>query len=202
MASCTTCNKLVLWRSTLHLQLLHGGVHSNIEQPISASDFVEYISLKPLDSFSPVKVLWNCLDMKLCNIMVICPLAPYGHSHGPETSNLVPAGSWFCRVNISEVLDSVLHSKVFRIVLTCSCAMLWPLAHLTHMGLRMDKNTYLWKHWMDFLHSKFYGIVLICSCAASWSFAHLPHMGSPMVTNLTNMGFSIDWHVGGVWGLF
>ena len=37
------------------------------------SDFAEPISLKPLDGFIPFRVLWNCLDLQLCNIMVIWP---------------------------------------------------------------------------------------------------------------------------------
>ena len=36
-------------------------------------DFAETISLKPLDGFIPFEVLWNCLDLSLCNIMVIWP---------------------------------------------------------------------------------------------------------------------------------
>ena len=34
-------------------------------------DFVELISLKPLDGFIPFEVLWNCLDLQLCNVMLI-----------------------------------------------------------------------------------------------------------------------------------
>ena len=40
-------------------------------------DFTEHISLKPLGRFSPFEVLRNCLDLKLCNVKVICPFAPY-----------------------------------------------------------------------------------------------------------------------------
>ena len=36
-------------------------------------DFAEPISLKPLDGFIPFEVLWNCLDLQLCKIMVIWP---------------------------------------------------------------------------------------------------------------------------------
>ena len=42
------------------------------------TDFAECISLKLLEGFSLFEVLWNCQDLKLCNIMVICPFAPYG----------------------------------------------------------------------------------------------------------------------------
>ena len=34
-----------------------------------------YVYLKPMDRFSAFKVLWNCLDLKLCNAMVMCPFA-------------------------------------------------------------------------------------------------------------------------------
>ena len=36
-------------------------------------DFAEPIYLKPLDGFIPFEVLWNCLDLYLCNIRVIWP---------------------------------------------------------------------------------------------------------------------------------
>ena len=36
-------------------------------------DFAEPISLKPLDGLIPFEVLWNCLELQLCNIMVIWP---------------------------------------------------------------------------------------------------------------------------------
>ena len=48
-------------------------------------DFVECISLKSLDGFSLFEVLWNCPDLKLHIVMVICPFAPYGFAHGSET---------------------------------------------------------------------------------------------------------------------
>ena len=32
-------------------------------------------------SDSPFKVLWNCLKLKLCSIIVICQFAPYGLRH-------------------------------------------------------------------------------------------------------------------------
>ena len=40
--------------------------------------------LKPLDGFFPFKVLRNCLDLKLCNVMVICTFAPYELAHGAK----------------------------------------------------------------------------------------------------------------------
>ena len=58
------------------------------------SDFMERTSLKPLNGFSLFKVLWNCLDLKLCNIMVICPiwyqinvLRPYFQKFRPEQNS-------------------------------------------------------------------------------------------------------------------
>ena len=50
-------------------------------------NFVECISLKLLDRFSPFRILWNCLDLKLCNAMAICSFVPYmsmpmGQKHG------------------------------------------------------------------------------------------------------------------------
>ena len=41
-------------------------------------------SLTLLHGFSQFKALWNCLDLWLWNIMVICPFAPYGLSHVPH----------------------------------------------------------------------------------------------------------------------
>ena len=51
-------------------------------------DFAERISLKPLDGFTPFKVSWTCLDLKLCNAIVICPFATYGLVHGPKTCQI------------------------------------------------------------------------------------------------------------------
>ena len=42
-------------------------------QAALGSDFAQPIYLKPLDGFMPFEVLWNYLDLKLCNIMVIWP---------------------------------------------------------------------------------------------------------------------------------
>ena len=65
-------------------------------------DFGERISLKPLDRFSSFKVSWNCLNLWLCNVIVICPFA---HMSLPMGQNLVKSGStWarLCRTHISE----------------------------------------------------------------------------------------------------
>ena len=42
------------------------------------------LSMKLLDGFTPFKGSWTCLDLKLCNIIVICPFAPYRLAHGPK----------------------------------------------------------------------------------------------------------------------
>ena len=44
-------------------------------------DFAECIPPKPLDGFTPFKVLWNCLDLS-CSIIVICLFALYGLAYG------------------------------------------------------------------------------------------------------------------------
>ena len=46
------------------------------------------ISLKPLDGFSPFEVVWNFLLLYLCDIMVVCPFAPYGLAHEPKTCQI------------------------------------------------------------------------------------------------------------------
>ena len=51
-------------------------------------NFAECISQKPLDRISPFHVLWNCLDLKLCNVMVICEFVSYGLADGPKTCQI------------------------------------------------------------------------------------------------------------------
>ena len=48
------------------------------------------MSLKPLDGFSLFKVLENCLDMELCNVMAICLFAKYGLVHRKKTNKKNP----------------------------------------------------------------------------------------------------------------
>ena len=48
-------------------------------------DFAECIFLKLLNGFPLFKAQWNCLDLKLCNVMIICQFAAYGLAHGPKT---------------------------------------------------------------------------------------------------------------------
>ena len=44
----------------------------NLSNPAAlGSDFGEPISLEPLDGFMPFEVIWNCLDLQLCNIRAI-----------------------------------------------------------------------------------------------------------------------------------
>ena len=86
-------------------------------------DFGERISLKPLDRFSSFKVSWNCLDLWLCNVIVICPFAPYELAHGPKSCQI--------RQHLSQILQNpylwnrwmdLCHSKFCGIDWTCSCA--------------------------------------------------------------------------------
>ena len=51
-------------------------------------DFVECLSPKPLGVFTPFKVLSNCLDLKLCSVIVICSFASFGLAHGPKTCQI------------------------------------------------------------------------------------------------------------------
>ena len=62
--------------SYLFAHLLHIGLPIGQKLVTSAAlgpDFPEPMSLKPLDGFILFEVLWNCLDLYLCTIMVICP---------------------------------------------------------------------------------------------------------------------------------
>ena len=51
-------------------------------------DLQECISVKPMDRFNPFEVLMNCLDLKLCNVMVKCPFARYELAHGEKTCQI------------------------------------------------------------------------------------------------------------------
>ena len=140
-------------------------------------DFAECTFLKLLNGFSLFKAQWNCVDLKLCSIMIICQFAAYGLPMGQKLvktgSNGVPTlpntylWVWNCWTDL-------LHSKFYGIVWTCSCATSWSFTHLPHMVLPMGqklgisgapgvptlRNTNLWNHVLDGLHrSEFYGIV-------------------------------------------
>ena len=67
--------------------LAHGPKTRQIWQKLG-QDFAERISLKPLDGFTPFEVSWTCLDLQLCNVIVICLFAPYGLAHGPKTCQI------------------------------------------------------------------------------------------------------------------
>ena len=86
-------------------------------------DFADCISLKLLDGFTPFKVSWTCLDLQLCNVIVICPFAPYGLAPGPKTCQI--------RQHLGQTLRNpylwnhwmdLYHFEFYGIVLTCSCA--------------------------------------------------------------------------------
>ena len=92
-------------------------------------DFAERISLKLLDGFTPFKVSWTCLDLQLCNVIVICPFDPYGLAPGPKTCQM--------RQHLGQTLRNpylwnhwmdLYHFEFYGIVWTCSCAttVIWP----------------------------------------------------------------------------
>ena len=82
-----------------------------------AAKLAEPISLQPLDGFSPFKVLWNCLGMKLCTVMVICPFAPYGLAHGPKTCQIChKLGPDFAERISLKLLDGF---TPFKVLWTC-----------------------------------------------------------------------------------
>ena len=132
--------------------------------------------------FSLFKAQWNCLDLKLCNVMIICQFTPYGLANG---SKLVKTGTNGVQTLRNAYLCIwnrwTLHSD--EIVWTCICATSWSFTHLPHMVLPMGqkvvksgttgvltlRNAYLWNHWMGLHRSEFYGIVKNGSCAISWA---------------------------------
>ena len=116
----------------------------------------------------------NCLHLKLYSVMLIFPLAPHKVAHGANTFQI-----WFLWVKtlrngyLWNCWTDWLHLKFYGIVSICSCAVLWslahfthmglPIVHLTHMGLPMGQNVNLWNCWIDFLHFKFCGNGYLCN---------------------------------------
>ena len=49
-----------------------------------------------------LKLLWNCLNWKLCNVMVIYPFAPYELAHGPKP-NQMAMGPRLCKMYIFKI---------------------------------------------------------------------------------------------------
>ena len=98
---------------------LEGYCHTSLGKWLP--DFMECISLKPLDRFSPFKVLRNFLDLKLCGVIVICPFAPYGLTQRPKIC-------W-----------------KLGIVLDRRCALLRSLAHQGRMWAK--KSDHYLKQW-------------------------------------------------------
>ena len=87
----------------------------------------------------------NCLDLKLCNVKVICPFVPYQFVHGLK-SFLVPWGLDFAEhmhVSLNRLID-LQHSGSNGIVKTCSCTAswaydrfkvkCWKIKHITGIG--------------------------------------------------------------------
>ena len=68
------------------------------------SDWVEGISLKSLDRFSLLEVLWKCLDLKLYSVMVVCPFkCPLWACLWAENlSNLIPVQRRLCLMHVFE----------------------------------------------------------------------------------------------------
>ena len=107
----------------------------------SVPDFAESISLEPLDRYSPFKVLWNCPDPKLCDIMVYCPFA---HMSLPMGQKLVKSD--IC--GIQTLLDTYFQNR-------------WTnLFYSKFYGIDL-RNTYISKaagQIYSFFYSMFYGI--------------------------------------------
>ena len=61
--------------------------------------FAERISLKLLDGLAQFKVSWTCLDLYLCNVIVIGPFTPYGLAHGPKTFQIRQHKFWKCFIS-------------------------------------------------------------------------------------------------------
>ena len=70
-------------------------------------DFKEPIYLKPPDAFSSLQVLRNCANMKLCNVMIICPFAPYRLPHGAKTCHIWYLWAQILGIHISETAGRI-----------------------------------------------------------------------------------------------
>ena len=80
-------------------------------------DILDCISLKLLDGFTPFKVSWTCLDLLLCNVIVIFPFAPYGFAHGPKTRQIRQhMGQTLRNPYLWNHLMDLHHSKFYGIV--------------------------------------------------------------------------------------
>ena len=101
-----------------------------------------HISNKSLDAFSPLELLWNYLDLMLCNVAIIFPIAPSGLAHGPKTSPiwyqygpeiyiLKPVDGFFA----FEVLWNCLDLQLCNIMLSCPCG-----------PYELARNACLWEH--------------------------------------------------------
>ena len=96
--------------------------------------FAECISLKPLDGFTPFEVLWDCLDLKLCNVMVIRPCYPYGLAHGPKTSQTWHRGPDFTEQTYPKLLDGFTPFEVLR-----NCQSFVASSWAYHLGIGFFK---------------------------------------------------------------
>ena len=89
--------------------------------------WLECMSLKLWDGFSPFGVLWNCPYCSCVMPWAFAHLTHIGLSNGQS------AYLWIC-------LMDLLCSKFYGIYSTCSCAASWLFAHLPHMNLPMSQK--------------------------------------------------------------
>ena len=86
-----------------------------------------HMSLTPPSEFSRFAVMWNCLVLKLWNVLVICPYTPHGLAHG---SHIDRSNRWV----------DFLCWKFHGIVSTCSCVKSWSFPRLTFVSVPMVTN--------------------------------------------------------------
>ena len=91
--------------------------------------------------FLPFKVLFQYLDLKMCNIMVICSFAPYGYAHGPKTCQIWHQGG----PDLVEWISPKLLDRFTPFKVLWNCKDLWLYnvmviyRFLPHMGLPMGQ---------------------------------------------------------------
>ena len=174
------------------------GPHGHVQGHNKHSwNHVGAVTQQPLGWFTPNQVHWNCLGLRMCNVMVICLFGPYGHTHGHSKGTWNLAGA-----ETQQPPGIFTPNQVYSHHFACGCAVSWWFYHLGHMSvptrvmralgtLLMPELT---NHCAHSLQIKFIGIVLACARAVSWSFAHHSCMGmsmgliSPLGTLFTGRG--------------
>ena len=117
----------------------------------------ERISLKPLGGFAPFEILWNCLYLVLCNVMVACPFDQYELARGPLHISLRPL-DWFS-------------PKFYGIVSICICVSGCPfdpygLVHrLECIYLKLLDGFSLFEVLWNCLHQQLWNCMGICTFA-------------------------------------